>query len=670
MINPSGYIDGNYRDLTDRMKHSYDAALPKWQGFWQNSNIDRRYAVGDQRYLNYFANPYYKEQKFIFNIIHAKLQQVSGVQRKGRKSSVVIPSTQGSDQTASQLTKVLMWVMQADNMLEKISTSFYNALTTGLNLMQIWRDDRDDPFSGDLKLKNFPSSSFIMDPWWTELDLSDCGFVWSRDYMDIIQLQTMLPERAKEISSLRPAQQPDIRFTFMPESYQVKYKSKYNYAVDQYFYLAERERTMVHHLGTRQAAELPANRDVKEFMMNDVPEEERQFIEIVKQTIPSVRLCISVANTPLYDYHYEDYYPFIPTVCYFDPESIEYSYRFQGLTRIIRDTQYLTNRRMQIQLDCLEAMPTSGVNVIEDALNDERDAFKTGNGQVRVINSKYAGNIQGVIGNIEPPRIDQSAFAMTESLNTMSSTLLGINEELMGMAENSDVGITEVLRQGAALTSLRTPFDMLDLSQKILSDRILDRIQKDFSVGKVQQILGEEPTEEFWDKAFFKYSTVVEDGLNTTTQKQMQFAQLLQLATLPKVGELIDPTDIFEASTLQNKDKIIANAKAREQAMMQQQQAVQQAQMQQSQLQAELFNSQSELSRASAQEKLSKISVNRADAMERLASIEDDHDLALFRKAEALKKLDEIDLNQINHLIESLERLSNVANKPAEVQNG
>ena len=254
MIDSSGYIDGGDREIKDRMKQCYDTALPKWQSFWLNANIDRRYSIGDQRYLNYFANPYYKEQKFIFNVIHGKIQQVLGVQRKGRKSSVVVSQNYGSDQTASQLTKSLMWVFGRDNTLERISEGYYNALVTGLNLTHFYLDTKDDPFSGDIKTKNRASSSFIMDPWWTEMDLSDCAFLWDRDYMNMFQLQQMMPERKEELARIKVDGKSDIRFTFMPESYQVKYRSKQNFSLDSFYYMGDRERTMVHHLGTKQAA--------------------------------------------------------------------------------------------------------------------------------------------------------------------------------------------------------------------------------------------------------------------------------------------------------------------------------------------------------------------------------------------------------------------------------
>ena len=36
----------------------------------------------------------------------------------------------------------------------------------------------------------------------------------------------------------------------------------------------------------------------------------------------------------------------------------------------------------------------------------------------------------------------------------------------------------------------------------------------------------EEPAPQFYNKAFGKYDAAIEEGLNTTTQKQMRFAQL------------------------------------------------------------------------------------------------------------------------------------------------
>ena len=79
-----------------------------------------------------------------------------------------------------------------------------------------------------------------------------------------------------------------------------------------------------------------------------------------------------------------------------------------------------------------------------------------------------------------------------------------------------------------------------------------------------------EPAPQFYNKAFGKYNADVEDGLNTQTQRQMQFAQMLQLKEL---GVPISPADLLEAATLQNKDRIVANLEKAEAAQSQMQQA-------------------------------------------------------------------------------------------------
>ena len=54
-------------------------------------------------------------------------------------------------------------------------------------------------------------------------------------------------------------------------------------------------------------------------------------------------------------------------------------------------------------------------------------------------------------------------------------------------------------------------------------------IQSNFTPGKIKRIIEQEPTIQFYNKAFGKYDAAVEEGLNTTTQRQMQLVQLLQL---------------------------------------------------------------------------------------------------------------------------------------------
>ena len=171
----------------------------------------------------------------------------------------------------------------------------------------------------------------------------------------------------------------------------------------------------------------------------------------------------------------------------------------------------------------------------------------------------------------------------------------------------------------------------------------------------------EEPTEQFYNKAFGKYDAVIEEGLNTGTQKQMQFAQMLQLR---EAGVPITTGDLLEAATIQGKKKIIENAVAQEQQASQMQQMQMQSAMQEQQAKVELAHARALADQGLYMERASRVDENRSMAVERLHRANQEDEAALLNKVKALKELEEMDLSH-------LERLLNMANalKQSEVQS-
>jgi len=237
---------------------------------------------------------------------------------------------------------------------------------------------------------------------------------------------------------------------------------------------------------------------------------------------------------------------------------------------------------------------------------------------------------------------------LSEILGREIQEISGVNEELLGSATDDKAGILSMLRQGAGLTTLQILFDQLDRSQKLLGGLILDIVQNNFTPGKVERIIEQEPSSEFYNKAFGKYDAAVEEGVNTTTQRQMQFAQLMHLRDS---GITIPDEVILEASTLQNKkDLIDAVVKTNEQ----------QQQMQEMQLQAEMqeLNARTELSKARSMadaglgmERVSRINENEALAVERRAEAKKDASMGLLNIIKAIKEIDDIDIIQLEKLI-------------------
>jgi hypothetical protein len=213
-----------------------------------------------------------------------------------------------------------------------------------------------------------------------------------------------------------------------------------------------------------------------------------------------------------------------------------------------------------------------------------------------------------------------------------------------------------MLRQGAGLTSLQRLFDQLDRSQRLLGKLRLKLMQINWTPGKVKRIIAEEPTDQFYNRKFGKYDASIEEGLNTTTQRQMQFAQMLQLR---EAGVPITNEDLLEAATIQGKKKITDNMKMQQQQIMQSQQQQQQLEQMRMQVEMQEMQSRIKLTEASAVaaeglgvERLSRVAENQAMVDERKAKADESRDTGILNLVKAVKELDTIDINQARQVME------------------
>jgi len=178
---------------------------------------------------------------------------------------------------------------------------------------------------------------------------------------------------------------------------------------------------------------------------------------------------------------------------------------------------------------------------------------------------------------------------------------------------------------------------------------MIEVIQANWTPGKIKKILSnEEPSEQFYNKAFGTYGAVVADGLNTDTQKQMYFAQLLQLR---EAGVPIPDETIIEAATIQDKKKLISMMQQTKQQAEQQQQAASQMQMAEAQSRIDLAKARAIADEGLGQERYSRIEENKALAEERRAAAVKDEEVGLLNLVRAMKEIEGIDIGQIEKLV-------------------
>lgn len=645
------YHDEKHKDIIGRMNAFYAESITINQSFWGEADTDTRFEAGDQTMYNdlYGNLPANRRRAFNFNRIRRVVQMISGHQRRNRKSTIVTGVENADNLTADQMTKILTWVNNQEGVLDTLSESFHGALVTGMNLLQVWVDYRSDPISGNIRVDNCSYNSFLIDPFFKKTDLSDCNAIWKRSFLTKRECISLLPDKTDEILGLMGNDNRDGKFQFMPESYNYGMKNLLTY--DEYYYRDYRKQKMLVDTQTGESQEWRSqDEDRLKLFLKMYPQ-----ITVIEQEISTVRLAIVVQGKVMYDGPNPmgiDNYPFVPVLGYYTPQMPYFPWRVQGVVRGLRDAQYLYNRRKVIELDILESQINSGFIYKENALVNPKDVFLSGQGKGLALKSE--ANITDV-QQIQAPQIPPSMIELSNILAREVMEISGVNEELLGSATDDKAGILSMLRQGAGLTTLQSLFDQLDRSQKLLGKIMLDVIQANFTPGKVQKILGgEQPTAQFYNKAFGKYNAVIEEGFNTTTQKQMEFAQLLQLR---EVGIPVPDDVVLEAATLQNKDKLVKAMQQQQQMMAQQQQMQQELTMAKLKADTELVHARVVADEGLGIERLSRVEENKALAEERKAAAVKDEEIGFLNMVKALKEIDDMDLNQVAKMMQLIKAM-------------
>lgn len=646
----NGLYDTDDVGIQQQMETFYQKSIEVNQAYWYEADIDTRFEVGDQSVFNDIYNvPAARRKQFSFNRIRPIINMITGYQRRNRKSTIVVPMEANDQETADQFSKMLMWLNKDQGVFDSLSDAFNGACVAGMNLMQVWIDYRNDPINGDIRVDNCAYNSFMIDPYFRKSDLSDCNGIWKRSFLTKQEVMSLLPKKEDLIADISSYGVEDGKFQFLPETYRFDYKNLMTY--DEYYYRDYRtQKTLVDtESGVTYEWKSDNDKNLRKFL--------KMFpsVTLVESQVPTVKLAILVQGKLAYHDRNPigtDGYPFVPVLGYFNPQTPYYQWRVQGVVRGLRDAQFIYNRRKVIELDIAESQMTSGWVYKEDALVNPKDVFLAGQGKGLAL--KATAQMTDV-QPIQAPQIPPSFFQLSEGLTREIQQIAGVNEELLGSAVDDKAGILAMLRQGAGLTTLQKLFDQLDTAQKLLGRIMIDVIQNNFSPEKVKRIIAEEPTEQFYNKTFGRFDAAVEEGFNTSTQKQVQFAQLLHLK---EVGVPIPDDVLLEAATVQNKKKITDSIMAQQEQAQQAQQQQQQLEMAQMEAQIKMANARATADQGLGLERVSRIQENQQLAVERAAQAQENRadarrsdEQALLNMAKTMKELESIDLQNVEKFL-------------------
>jgi hypothetical protein len=654
-----GYIDPSdvqSKDLKQMMDWFYQSNYTTNSTYWLQGAIDKRFKVGDQQLYNQvYGQNSQNVQKFFFNLIRRHVNMICGFQRKNRKSTITMPVNDGDDPLADDYNKVMRWCDDRDGFQEYLSQSFEGAVDTGETLLHLYPDYTYDPISGDLFTDAVAYNNYLIDQYTRKQDLSDCNGIWRRRWTSKVMAKMLLPGYAEEIDKMKPGGMKDGRFPLQAELQNVAINNLFTY--DEFYYRTTRRGKIILDPVSGEAVEWEDNEQDEDDMMERVLYQQ-PWLKVKEVDIPTVKLVIALGGKTVY--HGKnllgiDDYPFVPAQCYI--EDIQaYAWRKQGVIRNLRDSQFLYNMRKVIELQLLQSSLNAGWIYPVDVVPDAKCFRQTSGGDGFLIPLK-SGRLPNEIQRIEPVAIPQSLLELSNSLAEDITKISGVNEELLGAATDDKSGILSMLRQGAGLTTLQTIFDKLDYTQRLYGKIRLQAIRKNFSKGKIRNILGHDADERFWTSHSQKYAVAVEEGNYSTTQRQMELQQLLHFKQL---GMAIADKSIIRAAFITNKRQVIADMEeqAQQQAQQQQAESEQQAKVDQSKIMGIMAKAQ--LDKAKEAESYAKIEDIRASATHK----ETQADLEMVK---TMIELEDLDLANFRSNLELAEYIKGV-NKASQQQ--
>jgi hypothetical protein len=529
----------------------YTEAVKIWEPWWAEAKTDIKFKLGDQWVAKDKA--YLEKNRrsaLVFNKTRRVIKLLTGFQRKNRLSLKIDP-IEGSDEvTASQLSAIVQWQLQSKDGYNVLSDAFeMGPLTTGLNLIRLYVDYSEDPVNGDVCFRRVPYNKCILDPHFTERNFQDSTFLLFREYLMKDELKTIFPNHKKDLEKMSP-KGGDQKYPYVTQAKDMFGNDKFHY--DEFWRRSNRKVQILLDPTTGAQKIWPADEKRLSAFLEFFP-----GIKVLNKYVKTVELLIFVDDELFYkgpDPSGLDDYSMIPLLGFWDPEYDEMKWKLQGMVRCMRDPQTEANKRRSKMLDIIDNQLASGWVAEENAVVDPAALFQTGQGFPIFMKQ---GRIYGQhLQKIQPVDIPEGLFRLNEIMDKDIMDIPGANAELFGMPENEDMqiaGILAKLRQSAGLTVLQDLFDNFRMSQKLMGQKIVEIVQKNYMPEKVKRIINQEPSKEFYTKNFGKYDCTPAEGVLTDTQRQMYFTQLLQLRAL---GAPIPWAEIIDSAPLEQKDRL------------------------------------------------------------------------------------------------------------------
>lgn len=608
------------------------------------------------------------------NIMRRPLQFFSGYLRDNLNQVIYAP-VEGSDQlTADQFTKLSYYIWDKGGGYSTFLDSCDEAFKSGISLTGIQMDYSKDFINGDISFYKRTYNSFYLDPTFESIDLKDCSFAITRDLVSKQYAKALLPFiDPKTIDNLTMGYRDDKFMQYHPE-FTTFSRNRNLIAYDQFYERKTRKRKFLIDLKTdyfRDITDLSKEElDKLKFGLNrlqnmrynadelDLDVDKIPYVEIKSIERPYVELNILLNGECLYigedKTGITETYPFVPNICYFEPSIWMPSQRIQGIASCNWSAQRQFNKRHMKIIDMMDSTISTGFKYLIGSVPDPQDLQQSGQNKIIGIDPEAApegmNSVQELRGGSSSPELIQ----YQQILDQLTLTLSNVNESVLGVDQGGNTQISGRLaevRIGQGLRGNRKIFDNVATSQQVLGTLILKCIQNHYPPEKVKRILGEDPSQQFYEKDFEQYDAVVKEGVRSKTQKDAYYYELVNL----KRENIVDvpQSEIIKALSMAGLSDLEKAIEAQEQM----QSAAMAKAQEKEQVEIDVMNATKEEKLGLAQERRSRVISNLSLKDERESEAQQNIAQAALDRAKAITEIAQMRTDQVLKVIAFVNQL-------------
>lgn len=531
-----------------------------------------------------------------FNIIRRPLQFFSGYLRDNINEIIYSP-VEGSDQkTADQFTKLSYYIWDKGHGFPVFLDACDEGIKSGIALCGIQMDYSNDFVNGDIKFFKRTYNSFYLDPTFESIDLGDCSFAITRDLIDKQYAKQLLPFiDPKEIDDLAMSYRDDKFLSYHPE-FTTFSRKRSLITYDQYYKRITKKRKFLVDMKSayyRDITDLP-NEEIKKLRLGirrfNEMRENAEFLEIDPNDVPEVEIReidrgfveLNILLNGQCMYRGEDKtginhtYPFVPIICYMEPSIWMASQRIQGLAACNWSAQRQFNKRHMKIIDMMDSDISTGFKYLIGSVPDVSDLQQSGQNKLIGIDPENAPQGLDSVQQLQGGGANPALIQYQQVLDQLTLTLSNVTESVLGIDDKTGLQISgraaeQRIAQG--LRGNRKIFDNIETSQQVLGGLILKAIQTHYPPGKVERILAERPTNQFYEKEFEQYDAVIKEGVRSKSQRDAYYYELVNLkrdgivdvpqSEIVKALSMAGLSDLEEA--IQKQEEMMAQQAAQDQ---------------------------------------------------------------------------------------------------------